>query len=383
MPELTLHWLAVEGHQPSIPENPSIMAEEEEKPLLLQRELQQFYMRVTGVLLAADKGDRTLRAVLSSLSEDGGLQELVPYFSRFVYQQVRANRTSLPLLKTMISVVQALISNPNLRMEFHLQQLLPAIFTCIVASKLSNSPQEDHWSLRVQAAAVIARICQKYSALFPDLQARVCKTYIDALSKEKSLSTVYGGMLGLSTLGQGIVRSLLLPQVVAIGERLDKMKFQGTSSSSSSNSGSSSSSSAKGSARVGNKLDVGVQMCLAALVHTLGIYIVHSLRFASVVDVDIDDPFRASSSSKGTFLSLSTTTAASEEEATTPSSKKRKLTNKKAVAVSTTVTSSSSSSAPSLPTDAATSPSIMGLEEALIPYYASVAPDAAHCRLFI
>jgi hypothetical protein len=40
---------------------------------------------------------------------------------------------------------------------------------------------EDHWILRSTAAQVVASACRKYSILFPDLQARVCKTYVDAL----------------------------------------------------------------------------------------------------------------------------------------------------------------------------------------------------------
>ena len=32
--------------------------------------------------------------------------------------------------------------NVEVHLEFHLQQLLPAVFTCAVAAKLTNSPTE-------------------------------------------------------------------------------------------------------------------------------------------------------------------------------------------------------------------------------------------------
>jgi hypothetical protein len=50
---------------------------------------------------------------------------------------------------------------------------------------------EDHWILRSAASQIVASACRKYSVLFPDLQARVCKTYVDALIL--SLNTVSKG----------------------------------------------------------------------------------------------------------------------------------------------------------------------------------------------
>ena len=90
--------------------------------------------------------------------------------------------------------VWCLVLNPSISLEFHLQQLLPAIFTCAVANQLSPPPPPatssstsaagegvryrpreedescDHWAVRRLAAEVIACCCHKYSAVFPDLQ---------------------------------------------------------------------------------------------------------------------------------------------------------------------------------------------------------------------
>lgn len=40
------------------------------------------------------------------------------------------------------SAIKALLSNRAVDLEFHLQQLLPAVFTCVVAAKLSSSASE-------------------------------------------------------------------------------------------------------------------------------------------------------------------------------------------------------------------------------------------------
>lgn len=88
--EIALHWLAIDGTQPNIPENPSLLPDVEERPLALPIEFQHFYARVTGVILSPNSGNRQqLVASLVALETDTSLQDLLPFLSRFVYQQVR------------------------------------------------------------------------------------------------------------------------------------------------------------------------------------------------------------------------------------------------------------------------------------------------------
>ena len=343
LPELSLHWLAVEGVQPLIPENPSqtVAADAGDNPSSLPRELQQFYMRVTGVLLAAEGGDRPLKAVLTALREDSGLQDLVPYFSRFIYHHVKANTRALPLLRTLISAVQALLSNPGIRIEFHLQQLLPAIFTAIVSAKLSSSPYEDHWSLREQAAAVVAAACVKYSSVIPDLQARVCRTYLDALHPDRSLATLCGGLLGLSALGQSVVRSLLLPHVDSIGDRLELVLQRRVAPTPAGGGADGGVSSEKV-----NVDNISAEMCLSALAHALGSYLAYSIRLGTA-------PIASVSATAGAEASAAAGAAPSKKPKTAGGDR----VGRRSV--------------------------VAGLEEVLVPHYASTAASAAHLRLFI
>jgi hypothetical protein len=48
------------------------------------------------------------------------------------------------------------------------------------------------------------------SLRFPDLHARICKTYQEALGADKSLPTLYGALVGCCALGHSAVRGLLL-----------------------------------------------------------------------------------------------------------------------------------------------------------------------------
>ena len=138
---------------------------------------------------------------------DAGLQELIPYFSRFFYQQIKANHNRLHLLAVIIASIDLLLENENVSLDFYLQQLLPAIFSCVVAVKVGYTPSEDHWALRRKAANVIAKICKKYGEFYPDIFARVCKTYLDAISCDKSYTTMYGGLVGLDAMGHQLVRT--------------------------------------------------------------------------------------------------------------------------------------------------------------------------------
>jgi hypothetical protein len=64
-----------------------------------------------------------------------------------------------------------------------------------------------------------------FSPSFPDLHARICKTYIEAVNQKASLSTIYGGIIGLGSLGINVIKTILLSQLSAIHETLE-MKIQ-------------------------------------------------------------------------------------------------------------------------------------------------------------
>ena len=54
--------------------------------------------------------------------------------------------------------------------------------------------------MRQYSSHVVALACWRYRDIFSDLHARVTKTYLEALGDDKSLPTVYGGLVGMSSL---------------------------------------------------------------------------------------------------------------------------------------------------------------------------------------
>lgn len=255
-PQIALHWLAVQGIQPSVPENPLIVSAEaiEKLPSSIPKELQYLYARMSGILLAAEDG-KSVQSVCRVLEADGGIQDLVPYFSKFFYSQIKLHTKKLQVTRVMIRAIRALNENPSVSLEAHLQQLLPAIFTCVVSAKLSVVTEEDHWSLRDAAADLIAMVAHKYAAKFPDLISRICKTYTDALTADKALATVYGGIVGLRALGAHITKTVLLDHLQLISAHLEGVE-----------------DSKKAEQRY------AVDMCREALRVTLGKYMVHAMQ---------------------------------------------------------------------------------------------------------
>lgn len=188
------HWLAVEGVQPPVPENPLFLArrpgvadvsvpetsdpqsDTAVKPLVkhvLSRELQLYYERLTSSIInppaesnratenadAPQEADGERRAdtssvnvvrdaALASLRGDAGIHQLVPY----LIQWTGANITRLlsrghdegaepatplqtvELLYTMLSTLHALLVNPSIFIEPYLHQLMPSILSVLLAS---------------------------------------------------------------------------------------------------------------------------------------------------------------------------------------------------------------------------------------------------------
>lgn len=61
--------------------------------------------------------DRVRNAALDSITNDPGLQQLLPYFVQFVTDKVANNGKTLPVLMSVMRLVKAMLENPNLFVE--------------------------------------------------------------------------------------------------------------------------------------------------------------------------------------------------------------------------------------------------------------------------
>lgn len=242
-PELPLevtvnaHWLAVDGRQPAISQNPMKKARKEAtengagdiegatgeetqvevKPPLkhdLTRELQLYFQHVTEAIFGGEVSQ--LEACLDSISEDAGIAVLLPYLTKFVKESVQTSIRNLPVLFSLMRLVRAILENEVFsELERYLHQLLPAVMSCVVGKRLCRNPRENHWALRDYTARLLQQICETaYKKGYVGVQQRIVKTFVDALKDVKRpLTTHYGAIVGIGCLGRHSVEGVLVPLV--------------------------------------------------------------------------------------------------------------------------------------------------------------------------
>lgn len=244
---VSMHWLAVDGTQPATNQNPAPDRNEEvDEPVAdntarlhtpvnnvrdvevrpvvrhdLSRELHLFFEQVSTAVSGFDESH--LQACLSSIATMQGLNQVLPYISQFIYNTVTKNAKDLRLLFSCMRLARAIASNPNLNLDAILKQLLPAVVTCVVGKRLCTDPREIHWSLRDFSVRVVQQLVANYNEKYPSIRPRFIKTLSGAISDHKKpLTTHYGCIMGMGTVGSKSSRQLLGRQLSALAPKLER-----------------------------------------------------------------------------------------------------------------------------------------------------------------
>ncbi|KAH3667237.1 hypothetical protein OGAPHI_002886 [Ogataea philodendri] len=261
----TAHWLAIEGVQPTISQNPnpneirqlppnqrgsmdnmlSLNNDDislttdlstgltsvdtgsqgrkkdlDVKPLvkhMLSKELQLYFDKAVGALL--DDSNESLRAAaLESLESDPGLHQLVPYFIQFVAETITHNVKNTSVLTTMLMVIYSLLSNKSIFLDPYIHALMPCILTLLLGKKIGlvqNDVEEnkEHFNIRELAASLLQRIIRDYGSSYTTLKPRVTRTLLRAFlsnTTKNSIGTQFGAMKGLKFLGPEVVRIIMV-----------------------------------------------------------------------------------------------------------------------------------------------------------------------------
>ncbi|CAB4063683.1 TAF6 [Lepeophtheirus salmonis] len=302
---LRSHWLAIDGIQPMIPENPpakskEMLKKESSDPLAklssreasdnkfssllaklkstetvtvkqlatheLSVEQQLYYKEITEACVGSDEGRRA--EALQSLACDPGLHQMLPRLCTFIAEGVRVNvvQHNLAILIYLMRMVKSLLENQTLFLEKYLHELLPAVITCIVSRQLCSRPEVDnHWALRDFASRLMNNICKNFNTSTNNLQTRVTRLFSEAMKNESSpLVSYYGAIAGLQELGPETIRPLpdLIEEYKAdygsLGAYLHAgvQRSRGTSGSASSAGGGSGSSGSGGGGKAPNTSNV-------------------------------------------------------------------------------------------------------------------------------
>ncbi|KAI9850956.1 MAG: hypothetical protein M1838_004741 [Thelocarpon superellum] len=240
----TAHWLAVEGVQPTIPQNPST-AESRNQDLvpkgtgataslaaltggdhitmkppvkhILSKELQLYFERICGAILDEENEEFRI-AAFASLRSDLGLHQLVPYFVQFVAEKVTHNLKDLFVLRQMLELTAAMLDNDSLYVDPYIASIVPPVLTCLVGRRLGADPSSPaHYVVRDLAASLIGMIARKHAKASQTLKPRLARTCLKHfLDPNKSLGGHYGAIAGLQAVGgTEAVRVLILPNIKA------------------------------------------------------------------------------------------------------------------------------------------------------------------------
>ncbi|KLU85015.1 transcription initiation factor TFIID subunit 6 [Magnaporthiopsis poae ATCC 64411] len=164
----TAHWLAVEGVQPSIPQNPT-SAESRAQELIpkgpganpalsalagndnlafhpavkqiISKELVLYFDKIQAAVLDDSPDEETARlreAALESVRTDPGLHQLVPYFANFIANQVTHRLDDTFTLRMMMELTAALVDNPHLFLDPYAGPLSAPVLTAIMSRKIGG-----------------------------------------------------------------------------------------------------------------------------------------------------------------------------------------------------------------------------------------------------
>lgn len=246
----TAHWLAVEGVQPSIPQNPTSTDPRHQDLLpkgpgananlaalagldnvtgrpqvkhILSSEIQLFFERITTAVL--DEGNEEYRnAAFNSLRTDPGLHQLIPYFIQYTHEKVTHNLKDLFTLRQMLTMLSALLENKSVYLDPYVGKMIAPILTCLEARKLGSSSDslEDVVELREFAASLLIRITKSYgktsATLKPKLARSLLKTFLDPST---SFGSQFGALVALVSLtGAEGVRTLVIPNIATFDSLL-------------------------------------------------------------------------------------------------------------------------------------------------------------------
>ncbi|ROV93568.1 hypothetical protein VMCG_08057 [Cytospora schulzeri] len=252
----TAHWLAIEGVQPSIPQNPTT-AEARSQELvpkgpganpalaalagndnvsfrphvrhIISKELVLYFDKIQSAILNDNPTDevRHLRnAALQSVRSDPGLHQLVPYFVNFIANQVTHRLDDTFTLRQMMELTAALIANDNLFLDPYASPLSAPVLTCLMSRNLGSDEGMDalkeQYELRELSAAILGSIAKNYgksnTRLRPKL-TRTCLKYF--LDPSKPAAVLFGAVCGLSAAGgPESVRVLLLPNIKSFDDMI-------------------------------------------------------------------------------------------------------------------------------------------------------------------
>ncbi|KAF2113522.1 hypothetical protein BDV96DRAFT_577935 [Lophiotrema nucula] len=258
----TAHWLAVEGVQPSIPQNPTAINHADllpkgpnanphlaaangldnvnVKPLVkhvLSKESQELFAKLSSALID-ETNSEWQNAALSAIQREPGIHQLVTYLLTFIAEKVTHSMKNLFVLRQMMLATESLLRNPSIYLDPYIAYMVPPVLTCCTGKHLgpaqqapSNASSETlngngvngnggasspaHYQLRELAASILKQMCKQFSASNQGLKSRIARACLKQfMDPNKPLGSHFGALLALQQITQAEgVKMLVLPNL--------------------------------------------------------------------------------------------------------------------------------------------------------------------------
>ena len=237
------HWLAVEGVQPSIPQNPTSTDPRHQDLLpkgpganpnlgalagldsvtgrpqvkhILSSEIQLYFERITTAIL--DESNEEYRnAAFNSLRTDPGLHQLVPYFIQYSHEKVTHGLKELFILNQMLTLLSSLLDNRSLYLDPYVGKMIAPILTCLEGRKLGSAADaiDDVFELRDFAASLLIKIARAYGKASPTLSTKLARSLLKTfLDPNATFGSQYGALVGFIGLtGTEGIRLAIVPNI--------------------------------------------------------------------------------------------------------------------------------------------------------------------------
>lgn len=217
-PYVQNHWLAIEGVQPPIQQNPILI----EKPIIRQDSLTSYqeemelkqqnkHLLTKELSMYFEKILQTIESdsdvAVSCLLNESGIQQLVPYFLHHFKLELRKNFQNEESTSVILRLYESLLKNKFIFIDPYLHEILPPLLSCIVGKSISDK-------LRSDASKLIKIIYDlfglKYKSLAPRIINFLLKSWLDETKPE---NVQYGSLLCLSKLSPNVTKEYIIPNI--------------------------------------------------------------------------------------------------------------------------------------------------------------------------
>ncbi|KAI5173247.1 transcription initiation factor TFIID subunit 6 [Pancytospora epiphaga] len=214
-PYIQSHWLAIEGVQPPIQQNPvliekptvkldSLTLYQEEMELkqqnkhLLTKELSMYFDKILQTM------ETDPEVAILCLHNESGIQQLVPYFIHHFKVEMKKNLNNELVLNTILRLFSSLLNNKFIFIDPYLHEILPSLLSCIVGVSIGES-------VRYNASNIVKYVYDEYSIKYATLAPRIIGYFqMIWLDEEKPIESQYGALLCLSMLSKDVIDEYIM-----------------------------------------------------------------------------------------------------------------------------------------------------------------------------